>query len=63
MYSCQQVLVNKNSELIAILKFLCEESHKPTNMGIYYARQVYFKSQKGIGKYDAGIALQKEQSL
>ncbi|MGB3510391.1 MAG: transposase [Microcoleaceae cyanobacterium] len=52
MYSCQQVLVGKNSELIPILTFLCEQSHKLTNMGIYYARQLYFKSQKGIGKYD-----------
>ncbi|WP_192901269.1 RNA-guided endonuclease InsQ/TnpB family protein [Okeania hirsuta] len=52
MYSCQQVLAGKNPELIAILKFLCEQSHKLTNMGIYYARQLYFKSQKGIGKYD-----------
>ena len=60
MYSCQQVLVNKNSELVAILTFLCEQSHKLTNMGIYYARQLYFKSQKGISKYDAGIGLQKE---
>ncbi|GGA32661.1 hypothetical protein [Okeania sp. KiyG1] len=52
MYSCQQVLVNKNPELIAILTFLCEQSHKLANMGIYYARQLYFKSQKGISKYD-----------
>ena len=63
MYSCQQVLVGKNPELIAILTFLCEESHKLTNMGIYYARQLYFKSQKGIGKYDARKGIQKEQSL
>ncbi len=52
MYGCQQVLVNQNSNLINILTFLCEESHKLTNMGIYYARQLYFKTQKGIGKYD-----------
>ncbi|NER04244.1 MAG: IS200/IS605 family element transposase accessory protein TnpB, partial [Okeania sp. SIO3C4] len=52
MYGCQQVLVGKNSELIAILKFLCEQSHKLTNMGIYYARQLYFKSKKSIGKFD-----------
>ncbi|MDY7009059.1 MAG: transposase, partial [Cyanobacteriota bacterium] len=63
MYSCQQVLVGKNPELIAILTFLCEQSHKLTNMGIYYARQLYFKSHKTLGKYDAGIGLQKEQSL
>ncbi len=68
MYSCQQVLVGqrrdysgrnkfaesraKNNDLINILRFLCEESHKLTNMGIYYARQLYFKAQKIIGKYD-----------
>ena len=52
MYGCQQVLVSQNKDLINILTFLCEESHKLTNMGIYYARQLYFKTQKGIGKFD-----------
>ncbi|HHP7230988.1 MAG TPA: RNA-guided endonuclease InsQ/TnpB family protein [Xenococcaceae cyanobacterium] len=52
MYGCQQVLVSQNNDLINILTFLCEESHKLTNMGIYYARQLYFKAKKIIGKYD-----------
>ncbi|WP_205127662.1 MULTISPECIES: RNA-guided endonuclease TnpB family protein [Okeania] len=52
MYSCQQVLVGKNPELIAILTFLCEQSHKLTNMGIYYGRQLFFKSYKTLGKFD-----------
>ncbi len=52
MYGCQQVLVKQDQNLIAILTFLCEESHKLTNMGIYYARQLYFKTQKCLGKYD-----------
>ena len=52
MYGCQQVLVSQNKDLVNILIFLCEESHKLTNMGIYYARQLYFKGQKGIGKFD-----------
>ena len=52
MYGCQQVLVNHKNHLINILTFLCEESHKLTNMGIYYARQLYFKAKKSIGKYD-----------
>ncbi len=52
MYGCQQVLVSQDKDLINILTFLCEESHKLTNMGIYYARQLYFKAQKGIGKFD-----------
>ncbi len=59
MYGCQQVLVGQNRDLINILKFLCEESHKLTNMGIYYARQLYFKSEKIIGKYD----LEKEYKV
>ncbi|WP_205127573.1 MULTISPECIES: hypothetical protein [Okeania] len=52
MYCCQQVLVGKNPELIPILTFLCEQSHKLTNMGIYYGRQLYFKARIGIGKFD-----------
>ncbi len=52
MYGCQQVLVSQDKDLINILTFLCEESHKLTNMGIYYARQLYFKAQKSIGKFD-----------
>ena len=52
MYSCQQVLVSQNNDLINILTFLCEESHKLTNMGLYLARQLYFKARKIIGKYD-----------
>lgn len=52
MYGCQQVLVKKDRSLISILTFLCEEAHKLTNMGICYARQLHFKTQKRIGKYD-----------
>jgi transposase len=52
MYACQQILVNQNNDLIDTLKFFCEESHKLTNLGIYYARQLYFKAQKDIGKFD-----------
>ena len=47
MYGTQQFKVNPNSDLINILTFLCEESHKLSNMGIYYGRQLYFKAQKG----------------
>jgi IS605 OrfB family transposase len=52
MYGCQQNLINPNDELKAVLEFICSESHKLTNCGIYYARQLYFKSGKLIGKYD-----------
>ncbi len=52
MYGCQQVSLNLDRELSAILNFLCQKSHKLTNMGIYYARQLYFKSKPYFGKYD-----------
>ena len=52
MYGCQQILVRRDPNLINILTFLCSEAHKLTNMGIYYARQLYFKAKKLIGKYD-----------
>ncbi|QOV21114.1 transposase [Anabaenopsis elenkinii CCIBt3563] len=52
MYGCQQNLVNPDNELRAVLEFICSESHKLTNCGIYYARQLYFKTRKLIGKYD-----------
>ena len=52
MYGCQQILVKHNRDLINILTFLCEQSHKLTNMGIYYARQLYFKARQIVGKFD-----------
>lgn len=52
MYGCQQVLVSQNNDLKNILTFLCSESHKLTNMGIYYPRQLYLKAKKIIGKFD-----------
>ncbi len=52
MYGCQQNLVNPDEGLKAVLEFICSESHKLTNCGIYYARQIFFKKGKLIGKYD-----------
>jgi putative transposase len=46
MYGCQQNLINPNDELKAVLEFICFESHKLTNCGIYYARQLYLKTKK-----------------
>lgn len=48
MYGCQQVLVGQDKDLNSLLTFLCEEAHKLTNMGIYYARQLYFKAKKEL---------------
>ena len=52
MYRCQQNLMSMDKHLKAILEFICAESHKLTNCAIYYARQLYFKTDKIIGKFD-----------
>ncbi len=52
MYRCQQNLMSMDKHLKAILELICAESHKLTNCGIYYARQLYLKTQKIIGKFD-----------
>lgn len=46
MYGCQKNLINPNAELKAIIEFICSESNKLANCGIYYARQLYFKTGK-----------------
>ncbi len=51
MYGCQQVLLHPPLESEAVLEFICSQVNKLTNCGIYYARQLYFKTNKFIGKY------------
>lgn len=51
-YGCQQNLISPDTQLAAILEFVCSESNKLTNCGIYYARQLYFKTSSIVGKFD-----------
>jgi IS605 OrfB family transposase len=44
MFGCQQVLIKSNKETQSILEYLCSESAKLSNCGIYYSRQLYFKT-------------------
>ncbi len=49
----QQVLLYPDEETKAILDYLCEQSGKLYNCGIYYARQTFFKTGKLLtGKFD-----------
>lgn len=49
----QQTLLHLDSETEAILQYLCEQSGKVYNSGIYYSRQVFFKTGKMmLGKFD-----------
>jgi putative transposase len=44
MFGCQQVIIKLDKETQAILEYLCSESAKRSNCGIYYSRQLYFKT-------------------
>lgn len=52
MFGCQQVLLNPDSELRAVLEFICEESNKLHNCAVYYARQIYFKAHRFLKPFD-----------
>jgi putative transposase len=56
MFGCQQNLLHPSPELKAILEFLCSESAKLTNCGVYYSRQLFFKT----GKIPSRADLHKE---
>ncbi|MFB2979345.1 RNA-guided endonuclease InsQ/TnpB family protein [Microseira sp. BLCC-F43] len=49
----QQVLLHPDQETKAILEYLCQQSGKLYNNGIYFARQIFFKTGKLLaGKFD-----------
>ena len=56
MYGTQQVLIKKPKEIIAVLEYICSEAKKLTNCGIYYGRQLFFRT----GKFPAQAKLHKE---
>ena len=52
MYGCTQILIKPDEPTLAVLEFICSEANKLTNCAIYYARQLWLKTRKIIGKYD-----------
>lgn len=49
----QQVLLHPDPETKAILQYLCEQSGKVYNSGVYFSRQIFFKTGKMMmGKFD-----------
>lgn len=52
MYGCTQILIKPDEPTKAVLEFICSEANKLTNCAVYYARQLWFKTGKIIGKYD-----------
>ncbi len=49
----QQILLHPDKETKAVLEYLCEQSGKLYNSGVYFARQTFFKTGKLLtGKFD-----------
>jgi putative transposase len=49
----QQCLIDADKETLFILEYLCQQSGKLYNTGIYFARQTFFKTNKLLtGKFD-----------
>ncbi|MFH7025354.1 MAG: RNA-guided endonuclease InsQ/TnpB family protein [Heteroscytonema crispum UTEX LB 1556] len=48
----QQNFIHCDSDTSAIITFLCEQSNSLYNCGIYWARQIFFKTNRIISKYD-----------
>jgi IS605 OrfB family transposase len=49
----QQVLLSPGNETKALLEYLCQQSGKLYNNGVYFARQIFFKTGKILtGKFD-----------
>jgi len=49
----QQMLLHPDKETKAILQYLCQQSGKLYNTGIYFARQTFFKTERLLtGKFD-----------
>ena len=49
----QQILLHPDKETEAVLEYLCEQSGKLYNSGVYFARQTFFKTGKLLtGKFD-----------
>lgn len=58
----QQILLRLDKETEAILKYLCEQSGKLYNNGVYFARQTFFKTGKILtGKFDIEIPVINER--
>jgi hypothetical protein len=49
-WGCQQILLSPNQNLCAILEYICREANKIYNCAVYYARQIWFKTKRIVGR-------------
>lgn len=55
----QQNQIYCDAETKAILTYLCEQSNSLYNCGVYWARQIFFKTNRIVSKYDPIYAVGK----
>jgi lycopene cyclase CruP len=51
-YGGQPILIYPEPALKVLLEFVCEESNRLANCGLYYSRQLYFKNGKIKSRFD-----------
>lgn len=44
--------IDCNSDLLAVLTYVCEQSNSLFNCGVYWSRQIFFKTGRIISKFD-----------
>jgi transposase len=49
-WGCQPILLSPQKNLSAILEYLCTEANKIYNCAVYYARQIWFKTKRIVGR-------------
>jgi putative transposase len=60
----QQILLYPDSETKALLDYLCQQSGKLYNTGVYFARQTFFKTNKLLtGKFDLAFEASVAKSM
>ncbi len=60
----QQILLSPDPETRALIEYLCQQSGKLYNTGIYFARQTFFKTGKLLtGKFDLAFEPSVSKSL
>lgn len=55
----QQNQIDCDAELLAVLAYICEESNSLFNCGVYWSRQIFFKTRRIVSKYDPIYAVGK----
>ncbi|MCC3499285.1 MAG: transposase, partial [Microcoleus sp. PH2017_15_JOR_U_A] len=60
----QQVLLSPTKQIKALLEYLCQQSGKLYNSGVYLARQTFFKTGKLLtGKFDLSFESSVAKSM